>query len=214
LSEKEKQITAYHEGGHAMLHFLLEYAVPAHKITIIPRGRALGYVMSLPEEDRYMRSREEFEDELCVLMGGRAAEEIVYNQFTTGASSDLQRSTSMARSMVTLYGMSEALGPRTFGGGTGTLFLGRDMYEQRDYSEQAAEEIDNEVKRIVQTQYQRAKQLLLEYREKLEALAQVLIEQETIERTQFEEMMGKSPDAKSADAPLTAFSDLSDQPSA
>lgn len=193
LSEKEKTITAYHEGGHAILRHLLEYATPAHKITIIPRGRALGYVMSLPEDDRYMRSREEFEDEICVGMGGRAAEEIVYNQFTTGASNDLQQVTSMARSMVTQYGMSESLGPRTFGGGSGSLFLGRDLYEQRDYSEQAAEEIDSEVKRIVQTQYQRAKQLLTDYREKLENIAQALMEQETIDRQQFEELLGSAP---------------------
>jgi len=190
LSPKEKKITAYHEGGHALMRHLLEYAVPAHKITIIPRGRALGYVMGLPEEDRFMRSREEFEDEICVGMGGRAAEEVVFNHFTTGASNDLQNCTAMSRNMVTQYGMSEALGPRTFGGGTGSLFLGRDLYEQRDYSEQAAEEIDHEVKRIVQTQYTRAKNLILEHRDKLERIAQVLMEQETIDRPMFEEIMG------------------------
>ncbi len=192
LSPKEKKITAYHEGGHALLRHLLEYAVPAHKITIIPRGRALGYVMGLPEEDRFLRAREEFEDEICVGMGGRAAEEIVFNHFTTGASNDLQNCTAMSRNMVTQYGMSEALGPRTFGGGTGSLFLGRDLYEQRDYSEQAAEEIDHEVKRIVQTQYTRAKNLILEHRDKLERIAQVLMEQETIDRPMFEEIMGSA----------------------
>jgi len=123
-------------------------------------------------------------------MGGRAAEEVIFNHFTTGASNDLQQATSMARAMVTQYGMSEALGPRTFGGGTGSLFLGRDLYEQRDYSETAAQEIDTEVKRIVQTQYQRAKQLILESRDKLEKIAMILIEQETLDRNQFVELMG------------------------
>jgi cell division protease FtsH len=207
LSEKEKTITAYHEGGHAILRSLLEYATPAHKITIIPRGRALGYVMSLPDEDRFMRSREEFEDEICVGMGGRAAEEIVFNHFTTGAANDLQQCTSMARNMVTLYGMSEALGPRTFGGGTGSLFLGRDLYEQRDYSEQAAEEIDVEVKRIVQTQYTRAKQLMVEHRDKLEQIAQILMEYETIDRPMFEEIMGGAKPASPVIQPEPASGD-------
>ncbi len=189
LSEKEKRIVAYHEAGHAILHFLLEYANPVHKVTIVPRGRAGGYVMSLPETDVFLKSREEFEDTIAAAMGGRAAEEVVFNHFTTGASNDLQQSTGLARNMVTQYGMSEALGPRTFGGGTGSLFLGRDLYEQRDYSEQAAEEIDVEVKRIVQTQYMRAKQLMIEHRDKLEHVAQVLMEQETIDRPGFEEIM-------------------------
>ncbi len=190
ISEKEKRIIAYHEAGHAILHHLLEYAAPVHKVTIVPRGRAGGYVMSLPETDVFLKSREEFEDEIVAIMGGRAAEEVIFNHFTTGASNDLQQATSMARAMVTQYGMSEALGPRTFGGGTGSLFLGRDLYEQRDYSETAAQEIDTEVKRIVQTQYQRAKQLILESRDKLEKIAMILIEQETLDRNQFVELMG------------------------
>ncbi|MFN8531420.1 MAG: ATP-dependent zinc metalloprotease FtsH [Anaerolineae bacterium] len=190
ITEKEKRMIAYHEAGHAILHHLLEYADPVHKITIVPRGRAGGYVLSLPESDIFLRSREEFEDQIVAAMGGRAAEEIVFNHFTTGAASDLQFVTQKARSMITQFGMSEALGPRTFGGGTGSLFLGRDLYEQRDYSEQAAEEIDVEVKRIVQTQYTRAKQILLENRDKLEKIAQVLMEQETLDRAMFEEIMG------------------------
>ena len=201
ISEKEKQKIAYHEAGHAILHHLLEYANPVHKITIVPRGRAGGYVMSLPENDVFLKSREEFEDQIVAMMGGRAAEEIIYNQFTTGASNDLQQATSTARAMVTQYGMSDALGPRTFGGGQGSLFLGRDLYEQRDYSEQAAEEIDNEVKRIVQTAYHRAKNIILENRDKLETISRVLIEQETLDRPAFEEIMtGKTA---SAGAPLT-----------
>ncbi len=191
ISEKEKKSIAFHEAGHAILHHLLEHANPVHKITIVPRGRAGGYVLSLPDTDIFLRSREEFEDQIVAAMGGRAAEEIIFNQFTTGASNDLQQSTSMARSMVTQYGMSDTLGPRTFGGGSGSLFLGRDLYEQRDYSEQAAEEIDNEVKRIVQTAYTRAKSILTENRDKLEMIASILIEQETLDRTSFEELMGR-----------------------
>jgi len=189
ISPEEKRKIAYHEAGHAVVQYSLEYANPVHKITIIPRGRAGGYVMSLPEEDVFLRSREQFDDEIAGLMGGRAAEELIFNQFTTGASSDLQQATQRARMMVTQFGMSETLGPRTFGGGSGSLFLGRDLYEQRDYSEQAAEEIDNEVKRIVQTAYQRAKATLIENRDKLEMLANVLIEQETLDRAQFEQLM-------------------------
>ncbi len=192
ISNKEKTSIAYHEAGHAILHHLLEHATPVHKITIVPRGRAGGYVMSLPESDTLLVSREEFEDEIVAMMGGRAAEEIIFNQFTTGASNDLQQATARARAMVTQYGMSDVLGPRAFGSGSGSLFLGRDLYEQRDYSEQAAEEIDNEVKRILQTAYQRAKSILNDNREKLEQIAHVLMEQETLDRSGFEELMGSS----------------------
>ena len=189
ISEKEKRTVAYHEAGHAILFHVLEHTHPVHKITIIPRGRAGGYVMPLPEDDSGLVSREQFEDLITATMGGRAAEEIIFNQLTTGASSDLQQATQRARMMVTQFGMSETLGPRTFGGGTGSLFLGRDLYEQRDYSEHAAEEIDKEVKRILQSAYHRAKTLLTENREKLESVAQVLIERETLDRTSFEDLM-------------------------
>lgn len=190
ISEKEKHSIAYHEAGHAILHHMLEHAAPVQKVTIVPRGRAGGYVLALPDSDIFLRSREEFEDELVAIMGGRAAEEIVFKHFTTGASSDLQQATQRARAMVTQYGMSERLGPRAFGGGSGALFLGRDLYEQRDYSEHAAEEIDTEVKRILQSAYERAKQILTDHRDKLENIAKVLIEQETLDRHGFEEMMG------------------------
>lgn len=189
ISEKEKRTVAYHEAGHAILFHVLEHTHPVHKITIIPRGRAGGYVMPLPEDDSGLISREQFEDLITATMGGRAAEEIIFNQLTTGASSDLQQATQRARMMVTQFGMSETLGPRTFGGGTGSLFLGRDLYEQRDYSEHAAEEIDKEVKRILQSAYHRAKTLLTENRDKLESVARVLIERETLDRTSFEDLM-------------------------
>jgi cell division protease FtsH len=180
---------AFHEAGHAVVQYYREYSNPVHKITIIPRGRAGGFVMSLPDEDVFLRSREQFEDEIAGMMGGRAAEEIIFGQYTTGASSDIQAATARARMMVTQFGMSETLGPRSFGGGSGSLFLGRDLYEQRDYSEQAAEDIDQEIKRIVQTGYQRAKATLVEHRDKLDKLAHLLIEVETLDRAQFEAVM-------------------------
>jgi cell division protease FtsH len=189
INDSEKRKIAYHEAGHAVVQHFLENSNPVHKITIIPRGRAGGYVMSLPEEDVFLKSREQFEDEIAGMMGGRAAEELIFNQFTTGASNDLQQATARARMMVTQFGMSEMLGPRAFGGGSGSLFLGRDLYEQRDYSEQAAEDIDNEVKRILQTAYQRAKATLTEHRDKLDELARVLIETETLDRAAFEKLM-------------------------
>ncbi len=190
ISEKEKKTIAYHEGGHAIVGHLLDHANPVHKITIVSRGRALGYVMSLPEDDQSLISREQMEDTLAGMMGGRAAEEIVFSQFTTGAANDLQRATQIARNKVTQYGMSDKLGPRTFGGnGGGTVFLGREFYGDRDYSEQAAEEIDNEVKRIVSYAYERARTILIQNREKLETLAHILLEQETLDRTAFEDIM-------------------------
>jgi len=209
ISDEEKRKLAYHEAGHAILHHLLEHADPVHKITIVSRGRAGGYVMSLPDDDRMLRSREQFLDYITTAMGGRAAEEIIFNQLTTGASMDLQQATQTARAMITQFGMSEALGPRTFGSSNGPMFLGRELYEQRDYSEQAAEEIDNEVKRIVSQCYERAKQILMEQRHKLDQLAQILIEQETLDRKAFEELMAS--ETPSVGAPAAMFSPYNDQ---
>jgi cell division protease FtsH len=189
ISPAEKRQIAYHESGHAILHHMLDHANPVHKVTIVPRGRAGGYVMSLPEDDVFLKSKEQFEDEIVAVMGGRAAEEIIFNQFTTGASSDLQHATLRARSMVTQFGMSNLLGPRTFGSGNSSIFLGREIGEQRDYSEEAAEQIDAEVKSIVETAYNRAKTILTENRARLDMLANILIEQETLDRSQFEELM-------------------------
>jgi len=189
ISESEKRKIAYHEAGHAILQHVLEHADPVHKITIVPRGRAGGYVMSLPEGDTMLKSREEFEDEIVAAMGGRAAEEIVFNQLTTGASSDLQQATRIARSMVTKFGMSDLLGPRSYDSSSGNIFLGRELSESREYSEHYAEEIDNEVKRILQTGYNRAKSILSGSRHILDQLAVTLIEQETINRPEFEDIM-------------------------
>lgn len=190
ITESEKKKVAYHEAGHAILQHVLEYADPVHKITIIPRGRAGGYVMSLPDSDSLLKSREEFEDDIVAAMGGRAAEEIVFNQLTTGASSDLQQATRIARAMVTKFGMSDLLGPRSYeGGSSGNIFLGRELSEMREYSEHYAQEIDNEVKRILQKCYDRAKSILLGSREKLDKLADALIEHETLDRQAFEQLM-------------------------
>jgi cell division protease FtsH len=199
ISEKQKRVIAFHEAGHAILFHLLEHTDPVHKITVVPRGRAGGYVLSLPEDGDFgLRPRQWFEDTIAAALGGRAAEEIIFNQFTTGASNDLQQVTQIARAMVTQYGMSEKMGPRTFGGGSGSLFLGRELYEQRDYSEQAAEEIDVEVKRIVTTAYERALDILRTNHDKLHKIAESLIELETLDRAQFEEIMESQKTASAA----------------
>ena len=191
LTEKTKRTLAYHEAGHAILFHVLEHANDVHKITIVPRGRAGGYVMSLPDEeaDTMLTTREQFEDLIVAALGGRAAEEIALQQFTTGASSDLQQATRIARAMVTQFGMSDKLGPRAYGAGNQMVFLGRDIAEQRDYSEHYAEEIDNEVKRILQECYQRAKNIITQYRAKLDELANILIVEETLDRESFEKIM-------------------------
>ncbi|MEO8606893.1 MAG: ATP-dependent zinc metalloprotease FtsH [Chloroflexota bacterium] len=203
LSDKEKLQIAYHEGGHAVLYHLLPNSNPVTKITIVPRGRAGGYVMARPDEDEFLYSKEYFEDTITAALGGRAAEEIIFNQLTTGASSDLETVTHFARSMVTRYGMSETLGPRTFGSNNSAVFLGREIGETRDYSEQAAEEIDNEVRRILTNGYNRAKQLLTDNKDKLDLLVKVLLEQETLDRTAFEELMGGKLPLGSATATTT-----------
>nr|MCU0466599.1 cell division protein FtsH [Anaerolineae bacterium] len=189
ISPSEKRKVAYHEAGHAILQHVLEYAAPVHKITIVPRGRAGGYVMSLPESDTMLKSREQFEDDIVAAMGGRAAEEIVFNQFTTGASSDLQQATRIARAMVTKFGMSDLLGPRSYDTSSGNIFLGRELSEGREYSEHYAQEIDNEVKRILQGGYDRAKNILSTSRDVLDKLADALMEHETLNRGEFEDIM-------------------------
>ncbi len=198
ISEEEKLKIAYHEAGHAILHHLLEHAAPVHKITIIPRGRAGGYVMPLPEGDVFLKSREQFEDDIAAAMGGRAAEEIIFNQLTTGASNDIQQATRFARMMVTQFGMSDVLGPRAYGTNNGPIFLGRELGEQRDYSEQYAEEIDNEIKRILQTCYQRAKNILIENRDKMDRLVEILLEKETLNSEEFVRIMDGTYDTEPA----------------
>ncbi len=189
ITPEEKEKVAYHEAGHALLFHLLDNTSPVHKITIVSRGRAGGYVMPLPDGDDMLITREKFEDDIVAAMGGRAAEEIIYNQFTTGASNDLQQATRMARAMVTQFGMSDLLGPRSYGNGGGAVFLGREIAEQRDYSEHYAHQIDDEVKRILQAAYERAKGLLTERKDKMDELVQILIERETLNAEEFVEIV-------------------------
>ena len=186
ISDEEREIVAYHEAGHALVMQMLPNSDPVHKITIVSRGMALGYTMPLPEEDRLLYSREKFRDELAGLLGGRVAEEEVFGDITTGASNDLQRVTSLARRMVTQYGMSDVLGPQTFGEKEELIFLGREIGEQRNYSEEIAEEIDREVNKLVQDAYQRARTIIHEYRAKLDDLARRLIEHETVDAGEFQ----------------------------
>ena len=190
VSPEEKQVVAYHELGHAVVMHHLEYSDPVHKITIIPRGQAGGYTMSLPESmDSGLVSREQLMDMITGLLGGRAAEELTFQRITTGASNDLERATGIARAMVTRYGMSEKLGLRVYGEDTGTVFLGRSLGEQRDYSEETAHAIDEEVTAIINQAHERAKALLTENRDKLNRLAETLLEVETVDRQQFEALM-------------------------
>jgi cell division protease FtsH len=186
ISDEEKEIIAYHEAGHALVMKVLPYCDPVHKVSIIARGMALGYTMPLPEDDRYLQHRTKFKDELAGLLGGRTAEELVFGDVTTGAANDLERATRIARKMVTEYGMSEKLGPMTFGQKEELVFLGREIGEQRDYSESVAQEIDGEVRRLIEEAHNRAKEVLTTYKDKLEAIAKRLIEVETIEAPELE----------------------------
>jgi cell division protease FtsH len=190
LSEEDKELTAYHEAGHAVVSFNLSHTDPVQKVTIIPRGRAGGYVMSLPE-DRMAQSREQFEDQIAFAFGGRAAEEIFFGRITTGAASDLQQATRIARAMVMQYGMSDNLSLRTFGEQQGSIFLGRDMGYGRDYSEEAAKAIDEEVSNILEKNYLVAKQIIQDNKDKLIELAETLKKLETLDRSEFEALMNR-----------------------
>jgi cell division protease FtsH len=188
ISDQEKQVVAYHEAGHALVMKMLPHADPVHKISIVSRGMALGYTMPLPEEDHLLHGRNKFRDELTGLLGGRAAEEEVFGDITTGASNDLERVTSLARRMVTQYGMSDVLGPQTFGEKEELVFLGREIGEQRNYSEDIAEAIDKEVRRLVDEAYTQATTIIRAYRARLDELAHRLIERETVDAAEFQAM--------------------------
>jgi len=181
LSEEEKTNTAYHEGGHALVARLLPGADPLHKVTIIPRGRALGLTQQLPQDDRHSYSRDYLLDSIAILMGGRVAEEIIFNQRTTGASNDIERATQLARRMVCEWGMSETMGPLSFGKREEQVFLGRDIAQHRDYSEQTAIQIDQEVRRIVEDNYRRASDILTQHLDILNGIAHALLEKETLD---------------------------------
>jgi cell division protease FtsH len=189
ITDEEKRILAFHEAGHALAQHKLPHCDPVHKVSIVARGLSLGYTLALPEQDRYLYAKEKFEDEIAGMLAGRAAEELIFDERWTGASDDLEKATKMARRMVTAYGMSEKLGPLTFGERDELVFLGREIAEQRNYSDQVAEEIDQEVRRIVDEAYARAKSILVTFRDTLDALAQRLIEVETIEQQEFEALM-------------------------
>jgi cell division protease FtsH len=182
ISEREKRIIAYHEGGHALVAYLLPNADPVHKISVIPRGRALGFTLTLPTEDKFMVAREELIDELAMLLGGRVAEELIFGDITTGAQNDLDRATKIARQMVTEYGMSDRLGPLTLGQKSGEVFLGRDFASHPDYSDQVAFEIDSEIRALIDRAHDEALEILTEHRERLDRIAAALIEKETLEK--------------------------------
>jgi cell division protease FtsH len=204
ISEEEKRIVAYHEAGHAVLAHVLPNTDPVHKVTIVARGMAGGYTIALPQEDRTLVSRSKMLDDLVFTLGGRAAEEIVFNDITSGASNDLERVTRMARSMVMRLGMSSEMGPMVYGQKEELIFLGREISEQRDYSEAVAELIDQEVRRLVANAYDSARKLLNEYREKLDLIAEKLLEVETLTREEFEELFPPPVQKKSGTpVPLT-----------
>ena len=185
MGEKERLVTAYHEMGHAIVGHYLEHSDPVHKISIISRGQALGYTISLPTEDKFLTTRAELLDTMAMTLGGRAAEEIVFHEITTGASNDIEKVTATAKQMVMRFGMSEKLGPRVFGHDHGQPFLGREFSSEPDYSDEIAREIDDEIRRIVESAHQVAKDILAEHREKLESISELLLKRETIEAEEF-----------------------------
>jgi cell division protease FtsH len=193
MSEREKRMIAYHEGGHALVAHVLPNTDPVHKISVIPRGRALGYTLTLPEQDKFLATREELADELAMLLGGRVAEELVVGDITTGAANDIERATKIARQMVTEYGMSDVLGPLTLGQKQHEVFLGRDIAAQPDYSDQVAFEIDQEVRRLIDEAHDEALEILRQHRAKLDELAAILVERETMEREEVEAFLADIP---------------------
>jgi len=201
ISEKEKEMVAYHEVGHAIVLELLEHADPVHKISVLPRGMALGYTMQLPTQDKYLTTKNELLDKVAGLLGGRVAEELVFNEISTGAANDLEHATEIVRAMVCEYGMSEQIGPLTLGKRHGNPFLGRDLMEDRNYSEEMAMSIDKEIRAIMEAAYDRARRILVENREKMDTIVKVLLERETLEREEFEALMkGATTDSVSDDS--------------
>ena len=192
ISDKEKELTAYHEAGHALVGHLLPHSDPITKVTIVARGSAGGYTKAVPDEDRHLWTKNQFEDRLAMSMGGRVAEETVFGEITTGASNDLEQATDLARVMVTRYGMSEKLGPRTFGKRDELVFLGKEISEQRDYSDKIAEDIDDEVRNLIKTAYIKAKKTIEANSEKLRAVAEYLIKNETINGDKFHKLIAEN----------------------
>jgi len=193
MSDEEKRLTAYHEAGHALVARILPNADPVHKVSIVARGMSLGHTRQLATEDRYLMTRAQFKDMLATLLGGQTAEELTFNEITTGAQNDIEQATKLARAMVTTFGMSEKLGPRTFGHREEMIFLGREISEQRDYSDKIAEQIDDEVFRIIHEAHQVARQVLTENKAKLALMAETLITRETLEVKDMEDIFGDKP---------------------
>ena len=189
LSEHERNVTAYHEMGHALVGHYLPNCDPVHKISIISRGAALGYTISLPAEDKFLTTKSALMDQMAMTLGGRAAEELVFNEVTTGAANDLEKVTSSAKHMIMRYGMSEKLGPRVLGRNHDMPFLGRDMGAEPDYSEEIAREIDDEIRRVIEEAHERARKVLREHMDELHQISELLIERETIDKDQFERLL-------------------------
>src|SRR6478735_786670 len=194
FSEEERKITAYHEMGHALVGHYLEHTDEVHKISIISRGQALGYTISLPREDRYLTTKSALMDQLAMTLGGRAAEELVFQEVTTGAANDLEKVTSTAKQMIMRFGMSEKLGPRVLGRNHDMPFLGREMGNEPDYSEEVAREIDDEIRRVIEEAHDNAHQVLREHMDVLHRLSAILIERETIDKDQFERLLAGEPE--------------------
>jgi cell division protease FtsH len=214
LSEHERNVTAYHEMGHALVGHYLPGCDPVHKISVISRGAALGYTISLPSEDRFLTTKSALMDQMAMTLGGRAAEELVFNEVTTGAANDLEKVTSSAKHMIMRYGMSEKLGPRVLGRNHDMPFLGRDMGAEPDYSEEIAREIDDEIRRVIEEAHERALTVLREHMDDLQQISKLLIERETIDKDQFERLLaGEAPESVFPDeAPPPAESEPEAKP--
>jgi len=189
FSELERKITAYHEMGHALVGYYLEHTDEVHKISIISRGQALGYTISLPREDRYLTTKSALMDQLAMTLGGRAAEELVFHEVTTGAANDLEKVTHTSKQMIMRFGMSEKLGPRVLGRNQDMPFLGREMGNEPDYSDEIAREIDDEIRRVIEEAHNTASRVLSEHMTELHQISAILIERETIDKDQFERLL-------------------------
>jgi cell division protease FtsH len=207
LSEHERKVTAYHEMGHALVGHHLPNCDAVHKISIVSRGQALGYTISLPSEDKFLTTKSALMDQMAMTLGGRAAEELVFHEVTTGAANDIEKVTGTAKHMVMRYGMSEKLGPRMLGRNHDMPFLGRDMGSEPDYSEEIAREIDDEIRRVIEEAHDRARKVLAEHMEELHNLSELLIEHETIDKDQFERLLAD-------EAPESVFSEPEETPTA
>jgi len=194
ISDQEKRVIAYHEGGHALVGHALPDADPIHKVSIIARGRALGWTLALPTEDKYLTTRNALRDQLAMLLGGRTAEELIFHDPTTGAQNDIERASQIARAMVTEYGMSDLIGPQQLGQKNGEVFLGRDMGHQPNYSDEVAARIDAEVRRLIDEAHDEARDILITHRKTLDRMADALIEKETLDTPEVMAILGDVPE--------------------